>query len=71
MAKVAEYYLLQDGQVLARVEDNVLMRASIYGDEKWTRVDHVALKVTGIGGDADFEQVSEQKAKKLYPEAFA
>ena len=53
MAKVAEYYLLQGSQVLARVEDKVLMRASIYGDGRWTRVDHVALKVTGIGGDAD------------------
>jgi len=70
MAKVAEYYLLQDGQVLARVEDNVLMKASVFGDGKWTRVDHVALKVTGIGGDADFEQVSEKQAKTLYPEAF-
>ncbi len=31
---------------------------------------HVARKVTGIGGDADFDKLSESEARKRFPKAF-
>jgi hypothetical protein len=67
-----KYYLLRDGTILARVLDQPAGIAEIYGKDKgWTRADHVAAKVTGMGGDADFDEVGEPEAKKLFPTAFA
>jgi len=51
MARAVEYYLLDTGwagKVLAKVEDNI--HGFIFGQGKWSKADHIAAKVTGMGG---------------------
>jgi hypothetical protein len=67
---MAAYYLLQEGKVLARVDDPKQCEASVFRNGAWASADHVAAKVTGIGGDADYDDVTETKAKELFPAAF-
>jgi hypothetical protein len=38
--------------------------------DRWVRADSFASKVSGMGGDANFEDVTEDEAKKLFPLAF-
>ncbi len=65
-----KYYLLHEGKVLGRVDDPSRMKGSVFRPDGWVRADHVAAKVTGQGGDSDFEEIDEAKAKKLFPAAF-
>jgi len=67
MPKAVDYYLLNQGATLARVEDRVHCVASVFLNGGWHRADHVAADVTGIGGDADYDEVSEVEAKRRVP----
>jgi len=71
MPKAVDYYLLNQGATLARVEDRVHCVASVFRNGGWHRANHVAADVTGIGGDADYDEVSEAEAKRRFPEAWA
>jgi hypothetical protein len=67
VAKV-EYYLFYDRRYLVKVVDHA--EAFQFLDGKWNRADTFASKVSGMGGDADFDAVTQDEAKKLFPGAF-
>ena len=64
------YYLLYDGTVLARV--NPGHTAHIFREREgvWHPADHVIHKVTGFGGDTDFDKTTEAQARLRFPKAF-
>jgi hypothetical protein len=70
--KSYEGYYLLDGEVLARVEDEENGIASVFHerDGRWHPAHHIARKVTGIGGDANFDKISEKEVRLRFPKAF-
>ncbi len=63
MAKSVQYYLFFDRRYLVKVIDHAEAFQFLAG--KWNRADSFRARVTGMGGDADFESVTETEAKKL------
>ena len=62
------YYLFPEN-LLVKVINRLF--ASAYRDGKgWWRTDGFALKVTGIDGTYDFEDLTTDEAKRRFPRAF-
>ncbi len=66
---LVEYYLFFDRRYLVKVIDHA--EAFRFLNGQWDRADSFRARVTGMGGDADFESITEVQAKKLFPDAFA
>jgi hypothetical protein len=64
-----QYYLM-DRRKLGRVEEHVFGPAYLFTDGVWRRSYSLARHVTGIGGDSDFEKISEAEARHRFPDAF-
>jgi hypothetical protein len=64
---MTEYFLFFDGRYLVKVIDHGT--AFRFTDGKWDRCDSFASKVSGMGGDADFESVTLAEVRKRFPTA--
>lgn len=64
-----QYYLM-DRKDLGRVEEHVFGPAYLFHKGVWRRSPSLARHVTGIGGDSDFEKISEAEARRRFPDAF-
>ena len=70
MATETRYFLLYNGKPkLARVHVGYA-RAEVFRDGAWHEANHVSHQVTGIGGDSDFQRISDEEAPRRFPEAF-
>ncbi len=65
-----KYYVLYNGeQKLARTQG--ILNAYVFHHESgWQQADHIARHVTGLGGDADFDEITEVEARERFPKAF-
>jgi hypothetical protein len=59
-----------DRKKLGRVEEHVFGPAYLFTDGVWRKAPGLAHHVTGIGGDSDFEKITEAEARRRFPDAF-
>jgi hypothetical protein len=68
MTTKTQFFVFTNGnKTLVKVIDNAI---AYRFTDRWVRADSFASKVTGMSGDANFEDVTEAQAKKLFPLAF-
>jgi len=68
-----KYYLLfgPESIRLGRVENERQGLGSVFHpDGVWRSATGLAREVTGMGGDSDFDEVSEKEARERFPQAF-
>ena len=66
--RMTKYYLFRDDGLVQVVDD---IRAFGFANGQWTHSPSHTWKVTGMSGDCDFEDLTPDQAKKLFPKAFA
>jgi len=65
---MTKYYLFRDDGLVKVVDD---VKGFQFADGRWTHSPSHSWKVTGMSGDCDFEDLTPDQAKKLFPKAFA
>jgi len=64
---LTRYYLFTQTDLVKVVDNTTAFR---FTDGKWVQCDSYTWRVTGMSGDCDFEDLTLEQAKRLFPRAF-